>query len=152
MMSCPRSGASVPRRSLLAATLGLGLIAMPSIASADAWTGDHCAIAGWSAPNAQVCVKGYVGGKNTGNRTQWVGQVRVFTRYAGLTSAGTRVLEGWGDGFYKSISYPTSSSRYVERSVTWQVNRWVRSGTNVCGARTFFSLYPRAVTCFSIRV
>jgi len=139
-------------RWLLPAVIAVTLLAVPSQAWSDSWTGDHCATAGWSAPNAIVCVKGYMGGKDTTTKRQWIGQVRVFTKCGGCTSAGTKMLEAWGDGFYKSISYPSSSSRTINRDVTWTINRWLRSGTNVCGARTFFSLYSRAVACFTIKV
>ena len=93
-----------------------------------------------------------MGGKNTSNKTQWIGKVRVHTTCGGCTSGGVKMLEAWGDGFYKSISYSSSSPRNINRDATWTVNRWLRSGTNVCGAWTFFSLWPRAVACFAIKV
>jgi hypothetical protein len=147
-MTSPRSVI----RWLLLPVIAVTLLAVPSQAWSDSWTSDHCATAGWSAPNAIVCVKGYMGGKDIATKRQWIGQVRVFTKCGSCTSAGTKMLEAWGDGFYKSISYSTSSSRYIDREVTWTINRWLRSGTNVCGARTFFTLYPRAIACFTIKV
>jgi hypothetical protein len=139
-------------RWLLPAVIAVTLLAVPPQARSDSWTDDHCASAGLSAPNAIVCVKGYMGGKDKTTKRQWIGQVRVFTKCGGCTSAGTKMLEAWGDGFYKSVSYPSNSNRFINRDVTWTINRWLRSGTNVCGARTFFSLYPRAIACFTIKV
>lgn len=139
-------------RWLLLPAITVALFAVPPQAWSDSWTPDHCARAGGSAGTAIVCVKGYMGSKNTTTKRQWIGKVRVFTKCGGCTSAGTKMLEAWGDEFYKSISYPSSSSRTINRDVTWTINRWLKSGTNVCGARTFFSFYPRAIACFTIKV
>lgn len=137
-------------RLLLTIVLGLALLAVPSQASADAWGNDFCATAAYGA--SKVCVSGYMGRKNTSNKTQWIGKVRVHTTCGACTSGGVKMLEAWGDGFYKSISYSSNSSRTINRDETWTVNLWLRSGTNVCGAWTFFSMYPRAIACFTIKV
>jgi hypothetical protein len=86
------------------------------------------------------------GGKNFTTKRQWVGPVRAEVR--GICyDGGTRTLETWGDGFYYS-KYNTPSCR---RTAEWTVNRWVRSGTNVCAAST--SKYgTRRIACIAIRV
>lgn len=152
MRRVARTNTQSANRWLLPTVIMAGVFVAPSQAWSDSWTSDHCASAGGSAPNAIVCVKGYMGSKDKTTKRQWIGKVRVFTKCGGCTSAGTKMLEAWGDGFYKSISYPSNSSHTINRDVTWTINRWLRSGTNVCGARTFFSLYPRAIACFAIKV
>jgi hypothetical protein len=121
----------------------MAFMLLPSTASADSWvTGCVSYYGGASA----TCVKAKTGAKNKQTRRQWVGPVRAEVR--GICfDGGTKTLEIWGDGFYYS-KYKTPSCR---RTAEWSVNRWVRSGTNVCAAST--SRYgKRRIACIAIRV
>lgn len=85
-----------------------------------------------------VCIDAYTGSKNYSSHTQYLQAVEVF----GGSSSG--YLEVWGDGFYKKFYYTTDSGIVY-------INRWVRSGTNVCGAATEPGV-PRRIACITIRV
>jgi hypothetical protein len=82
-------------------------------------------------------VQADMGGKNFGNHTQWVGRVTVHTNYPPY------LLEAWGDGFYKQAWWGDGG---------WNINRWVRSGTNICGAYTQYPGSWRDIACIHISV
>jgi len=94
-----------------------------------------------------TCVVAWTGGKNYSAKKQWLGKVRAETRGV-APPGGVRKLEVWGDGFYYAKSYP-----YFTGSAgrTWTVNRWLRSGTYVCAARTD-GHGDRKIACIAIRV
>ncbi len=93
-----------------------------------------------------TCVSATMGGKNYSNRTQWVGWVKAET-YG--SSAVTVKLEVWGDGFYFETNTDRNASNVT--SPLWGAQRWVRSGTNVCAARTRTDGW-RDIACFHVRV
>lgn len=88
-----------------------------------------------------VCVYADMGSKNYSNKTEWVGTVRV--RWVPGCPPVYGPAEVWGDGFYQST--------HVGCSASWAINRWVRSGTNICGAYTESPGW-RHIACISIRV
>jgi hypothetical protein len=125
---------------MLACSLVLAGVVAASPAHADSWTGGCTGIAGGT------CVGATTGGKNTSNHTQWVGWVQAYG-YGG--EAGVTKLEVWGDGFYFATGMNPNQSNPV--SPLWGAQRWVRSGTYVCGAATF-SWGGRDVACIAIHV
>jgi hypothetical protein len=88
--------------------------------------------------HSDICVTGYFGGKDYRTHKQWVGWVE--SKQPG--SPPREFMELWGDGFYYS-GWGTQINR--------DVNRWVRSGTNVCAAVTDPSGY-RTIACMAIKV
>jgi hypothetical protein len=94
-----------------------------------------------------TCVVAWTGGKDYATKKQWLGQVRAEARGA-PPPGGVRKLEVWGDGFYYAKSYPYYTGVV---GYTWTVNRWLRSGTYVCAARTD-GRGERKVACIAIRV
>ena len=135
---------SVRRRTATALAAGLFSAAvMAPSASADSWvTGCYSYNAGASA----TCVMAMMGGKNYATKRQWVGEVRTEVR--GICyDRGTTRLESWGDGFYFN-NYYTASCR---RTAGWAANRWVASGTNICGAATDY-YGNRRIACIRISV
>lgn len=90
----------------------------------------------WGLLTQTVCVIPAYGEKNHTNHTEWVGDVEVWH------PAKPHRLEIWGDGFYH-VSYGT---RMIK-----PINKWVRSGTYICGAVTDDNGI-RAVACSGVKV
>lgn len=131
-----------PVRIALSIAVIAGLL-IPATASADSWV---TGCVGYYAEASQTCVVAKTGGKDYATKRQWVGPVRAEVRGLCL-DGGTKMLETWGDGFYFAKSFTTRCRPTAE----WIVNRWVRSGTNVCAAST--SKYgTRRIACIAIRV
>ncbi|WP_433077741.1 hypothetical protein ACQP1P_35345 [Dactylosporangium sp. CA-052675] len=108
-------------------------------AHADSWV-IGCNGSGINNYSRGACGGGTTGGKNYTNHTQWVGWVTAYR--AGLEHNPIVKVESWGDGFYFSAN---------AESGTWGAQRWVRSGTNVCGAVTYDD-GARFIACISISV
>ena len=121
----------------LAAALAFGAAAP---ASADSWVGG-CNWTGTSGYGRGACVRATMGGKDYTNKTQWVGWVNAYRAGYGTTEVSK--VEAWGDGFY----FAAAGS-----NATWGAHRWVRSGTNVCGAVTYKSDGARFIACIAVRV
>ena len=109
-------------------------------AYADQWV-SGCNWTGTSGYGRGACIRATTGSKNFDNHTQWVGWVNAYR--AGLGSDAIIKVEAWGDGFY--FSKDNSAGE------TWGAQRWVRSGTNVCGAVTYWD-GARYIACIAIRV
>lgn len=124
------------QRSVIAAVVA-ALIGLLAVTPAQAVTG--C-----TGISARTCVDAQTGAKNYTNRTQWVGNVRGWGVHPVPTYAKQEI---WGDGFY----YSTSTVRSTNWSISRNVNRWVRSGTNICSATTYSSGY-RVIACIRITV
>ena len=92
----------------------------------------------WGVLAQQTCVNGEMGEKDYTNRREWVGNVDVNS-----PDAGPGTLEIWGDGFYYRTGQKTKNM--------WYVGRWVREGTNICGAGTDRH-GVREVSCFKINL
>ena len=123
---------------VLATTL-LGLGISPTAAKADTTSGGCTGLA------AGNCVQATTGTKDHANHTQWVGWVRS---YGWGGASGIVKLEAWGDGFYFSSNVnPNDVNPYRE----WGAQRWVHSGSGVCGAATYNDGY-RSIACISIKV
>jgi hypothetical protein len=121
--------------------IALAVIATAAVAGAGA--APALAVTGCTGVGSGTCVDAATGGKNYSNHTQWVGTVTARD-YGG---SYTTKLESWGDGFYFAAGF---NGAWGNRQVTWTVNRWVRSGTNICGAST--SQGYRDIACIAIRV
>ncbi|OGL32338.1 hypothetical protein A3F64_03250 [Candidatus Saccharibacteria bacterium RIFCSPHIGHO2_12_FULL_42_8] len=89
-----------------------------------------------NACGSGFCIEVDTRGKNYTNRTEYVSNIYVFF---GLGN----VVEAWGDGFYKKAS---------GQKAFWWINRWVRSGTYVCGATNVYGSSGRKIACIVIRV
>ena len=85
-----------------------------------------------------VCIDVWTGAKNYSNHTQFLQAIDVTA----LASASK--LEAWADGYYGAV--------YNTQSLTFWVNRWVRSGTYVCGAATIRGVPDRRIACVYISV
>lgn len=70
-----------------------------------------------------ICVVIQTGAKDSASHRQWLSWAQASEPHP----APDEFLELWGDGFYYS-GYGTSLTR--------SVNKWLRSGTNVCAAET----------------
>jgi len=116
--------------------MGLALYSAPS-ALADT------TVKGCVGIGSGVCVDVTTGSKNYSNKTQWVGWVTTRTFGGGNFTK----LESWGDGFYFAKNF---DGKWANRSVQWGAQRWVRSGTNVCGAAT--TKDGRTIACIRITV
>jgi hypothetical protein len=128
----------IGRKARRIMVLALGLCFL-SVAPSQAGV-SGCAGAGWGMISQEVCIQVDTGGKNYNNRTQYVGSLQVFDPNQ---VAGT--IDAWGDGFYFRDG---SGSNYHRR---WSVNRWVRSGTNICG-RIADKWGSSKTACIAIRV
>ena len=103
-------------------------------------------VTGWGNPQIFV----YTGAKNTANRTQYVGSITIVDP-AGRCDGGT--AEAW-------VSRPGVIDWYRSRQMcgqtTFWIERWVRSGSSVCGSNWFWdpgrARWFRGITCISIRV
>ena len=82
-----------------------------------------------------------MGGKDYNNHTQWVGWVEAYRSGVGVATISK--VESWGDGFYFAANGDHA---------TWGAQRWVRSGTNVCGAVTYASDGARFIACIAVNV
>jgi hypothetical protein len=125
------------KKKLRSALVGVGLVCGSVVMGADSAS----AVSGctyWSSP--QVCVWASTGTKSGGR--QWVGEVR-----GSAVTSTLGVVEIWGDGFYKIATGTTSS--------TWQIGKWVASGTNICTRFTWTNQWNRGglgpVSCITIR-
>lgn len=87
---------------------------------------------------SQTCVVGTMGSKDFEHHSEFVRNVEVNG-----PDAGPRFLEIWGDGFYYSKPNATEAD--------WDINKFVASGTNICGAGTDSEGF-RQVTCYHIDV
>jgi hypothetical protein len=110
-----------------------GLLMAPEPAQA-AYNGS-CRGAVFGLLSQEICVTADMGSKD--HRTK-----REYIRWVEAKADAPATLEVWGDGFYHK---GRGSSRY------WHINRWLRSGTNVCAAATD-AHGVRSIACFAIRV
>ena|SRR5947209_6581741 len=122
---------------LIASAVATLTLAAP--AHADSWVAG-CNWTGISGYGRGACVRATMGGKNYTNHTQWVGWVNAYR--SGLGSDTIVKVEAWGDGFY----FAANGS-----SATWGAQRWVHSGTNVCGAVTYWD-GARFIACIGVSV
>lgn len=134
---------AIPTRIVLLVVAALACLIPASNAVADSWV---TGCVGYYAQASQTCVVAKTGSKDSATKRQWVGPVRAEVRGLCL-DGGTKMLEVWGDGFY----YAKSFTPRCRPTAEWTVNRWVRSGTNVCAASTSKS-GTRRVACIAIRV
>lgn len=130
-MSLKVRAATIAAASLL--TLGVAVGAAP-IALADT------TVSGCTYHPDGACVAATTGSKVNG--TQWVGWVNASGQQNGVIK-----LEAWGDGFY--FATPADPNTW-HPSQQWGAQRWVQSGTNVCGAITYQDGH-RDIACISIR-
>lgn len=93
---------------------------------------------GWFQQN--ICVRVDFGGKNLAARSQWIGWVDVNQGSYG--DLHDHRVEMWGDGFYYS----------GWGGMKINVNKWVRDGTNICGAETEPISHTRQITCVAVHV
>lgn len=124
---------------LTAGAMTLGSLALATPAQADSWVSACTFI--WTPTSPGACVRATMGGKDFTNHKQWVGWVNTYRPGSG-TSKIVKV-EAWGDGFYFSSN---------AESATWGAQRWVSSGTNVCGATTYEGSTSRYIACFAVQV
>ena len=94
---------------------------------------------------AGQCVSGTMGAKNFTNHTQWVGWVGSY-HFGG--QSGIYKLDAWGDGFYFSTAV---NPKTVNPAAQWGAQRWVRSGTFICG-RAFYTNGLSDTACIAVRV
>lgn len=113
-----------------------GLLVVPAVPAS--------ATSGCTGTTTYACVDAAMGSKNYNNKTQYVGTVKGW---GGTPSASYAKQEIWGDGFY----YSTSVVRSTNWTISKFVNRWVRSGTNICSATTYSNGY-RKIACIRITV
>lgn len=130
-------------RAVLAIGLAAGLVSAEAAANpapAEAHAGKTigaCRGPFWGL-SQQTCVTGVMGEKDYARHREWVGNVDVKS-----PNAGPGFLEIWGDGFYKSRDNATEAN--------WDINKFVASGTNICGAGTDKDGF-REIVCFKISV
>lgn len=84
----------------------------------------------WGNPSADIiCVGAQLSDFDSTGRRQFVGSVTsVAPNIAPGSCKGNDLVEIWGDGFYKKT--PCTSP------YEWKINRWLKSGTYVCAARS----------------
>lgn len=129
-------------------TIGMVVVAcMIAIASLFASAGSASAIPGgsisnchgpWFRQNPDICVRIQPGQKDARTHMQFISWVEGDQ--AG--PAPDHFMEVWGDGFYYS---------WFGVLKDFNINRWVRSGTNICAAETDYE-HRRVIACFGIRV
>lgn len=89
-----------------------------------------------NACGSGFCIEVDTRGKNHANRTEYVSNIYAFFGQG-------KIVEVWGDGFYKKAN---------GQRAFWWINRWVRSGTYVCGATNVYGSNARRIACIKIRV
>ncbi|MEU9742199.1 hypothetical protein AB0E12_23745 [Micromonospora chersina] len=108
---------------------------------AAAGTVNGCA-QGWSE-NPGTCIWVDTGEKRA-DHTQWVSQIKIQKPRQG--SSG--FLEGWaGDG-------PTGVAWYRSgngETVTWPINKWIKTDSGICGAYTWPGSSDRSIACITIK-
>jgi hypothetical protein len=99
----------------------------------------NCAGPFWGVYEQDVCVLVNTGPKK--NHTQLVYSVTVDKPLGYLG-----IMEAWaGNVWYAQTSNPS------QMSVTWQVDRWISSGSGVCGSlQPYYPGDSREVTCITI--
>lgn len=145
--SITNSGAKWLTKSLLAAlaVVAVGVpvnLAKSSSASAAVLYG--CAQSWSSTPG--VCIAVVTGTKNANNHTQWVSQITVSVPPGNNPS----LLEAWAGNGPTGVAWYGSQSNST--SHTWQIDRWIKNDSGVCGAYTIpLSGAGRAIACMTIR-
>ncbi|MGC5288877.1 hypothetical protein [Micromonospora sp. DT231] len=108
---------------------------------ATAGTVNGCA-QGWSQ-DPGTCIWVDTGEKRA-DHTQWVSQIKIQKPRQG--SSG--FLEGWaGDG-------PTGVAWYRSgngETVTWPINKWIKTDSGICGAYTWPESSSRSIACITIK-
>jgi len=121
--------------------LAVGLV---GVAPASAATVSGCA-QGWSEYRG-TCIWVDTGSKNYTSKTQYVSQITV----AAPRGATASKMEAWagngptGVAWYRS----TSSATYI----TWRIDKWIKTGSGICGAYTYPGTTTRSIACISIKV
>lgn len=134
--------AVMPLRILVAVAVLAAFMVLPAKpAAAETWVTSCNGSIGsvWQ----DMCVHVETGGKDYSTGSQWVSKVVVWWRY------DTANLEAWaGDGPTGVAWYGSSRGTHV----TWTVDKWIKSGSGVCGAGWQESPYGRVVGCIEIKV
>jgi hypothetical protein len=134
-------GLRVGVMTILAGVFAAASLVVANPAFADGAVG-NCA--GWGDPSSNTCITVYTASKNFSNHTQYVSQITVN---APTSWAPTGLLEGWaGDGPSGIAWY---ASQYTT-SHTWTINKWIKTGSGVCGAYGWPG--TRSVACITITV
>lgn len=105
---------------MLTAVIGLGAFTA-SATTAQAGLVSGCAGPLWGMLTQEVCIQVNMGAKRPANRTQYVHSIKVYD-----PNQVRGRIDAWGDGFYYLQPGPVAHW-------SWTINRWVRSGTNICG-------------------
>lgn len=140
-LTSTRAFRAAPVRRIALAIAAIAAVILLTPLPAEAGT-----VTGWGNPQIFV----YTGAKNTANRTQYVGSITIRDP-AGRCDGGT--AEAW-------VSRPGAIDWYRKRQMcgetTFWVERWVPSGSSVCGSNWFWDpgrqRWFRGITCISIRV
>jgi hypothetical protein len=123
----------------LTATL---LVGVPSARADTVWS--------WGNPVLMVIT----GGKNYSNHTQWVSSITIEDAGSQVCDGGT--YEAWAGSVWYASRVPCSPQYGgTMNTTTFYVNRWVSTGSGVCGS--FWRWYSRGgwlrlVSCITIRV
>ncbi|MFF5084031.1 hypothetical protein ACFY36_43850 [Actinoplanes sp. NPDC000266] len=129
-------------RAALVATIAAAA-AVGAADPASAATVSGCA-QGWSTTPG-TCIRVETGAKNTANRTQ---EVKTITVQA-PRGASSGALEAWAGDGPSGIAWYTSGNG---TSVTWNVNKSIKTNSGVCGAYTWPGTSNRSIACITITV
>lgn len=92
------------------------------------------------------------GSKNYTSHTQWVNSITVTAMGTTVCDGGT--YEAWAGSVWYGSAIPCRPGLGGRNSATFYVNRWVPSGSSVCGSYWFNTKmgWFRQVACISIKV
>ncbi len=98
---------------------------------------------GWSEYPG-TCIWVDTGEKRAADHTQWVSQIKVQKPREG--SSG--FLEGWAGNGPSGIAWYQSGNG---ETVTWSINKWIKTDSGICGAYTWPGSSDRSIACITIK-
>ncbi|MFV2022423.1 hypothetical protein [Micromonospora sp. LOL_023] len=98
---------------------------------------------GWSSYPG-TCIWVDTGEKRTADHTQWVSQIKIQKPREG--SSG--FLEGWAGNGPTGIAWYRSGNG---ETVTWTINKWIKTDSGICGAYTWPGTSNRSIACITIK-
>jgi hypothetical protein len=138
------------RTRVVAALAGAVLVALTAALVAGAPSARADTVWSWGNPVLMVIT----GTKNYSNHTQWVSSITIEDAGSQVCDGGT--YEAWAGSVWYASRVPCSTQYGgTMNATTFYVDRWVPSGSGVCGA--FWRWYSRGgwlrlVSCITIRV
>lgn len=83
-------------------------------------------------------------GEKRADHTQWVSQIKIQRPREGSSS----LLEGWAGNGPTGVAWYRSGNG---ETVTWPINKWIKTDSGICGAYTWPGSSNRSIACITIK-